>query len=58
VSLRRDDDKGTSVVFHQPETTEEIEAMEEALLSCPSDSIGRDEPSEPSALTTAPPSEI
>lgn len=41
-SFRRDDESGNSFVYHQPDTPEEIEAAEEALQSCPTESIGSD----------------
>ena len=44
-SFRRDDDLGSSVVFRQPETPEEIALAEEAAEGCPSSSIGSDGPS-------------
>jgi ferredoxin len=49
--FRRDDELGLSIVFRQPRNAEEIEAAEEALSSCPTNSIGNDGPaaSEPSA---------
>jgi ferredoxin len=41
-SMRRDDETGNSYVFEQPRTLEEIEAAEEALRNCPTESIGND----------------
>jgi ferredoxin len=41
-SMRRDEETGTSYVFHQPATAEQIAAAEEALQSCPTESIGKD----------------
>lgn len=38
----RNDGEGLSYVHHQPETPEEEIEAEEALLGCPSESIGRD----------------
>jgi len=40
--LRRDDEAGTSYVYHQPVTPEEMVAADEAMRSCPTDSIGND----------------
>lgn len=40
--FRRDDELGLSIVFHQPETPEEREQAREALLSCPTETIGED----------------
>ncbi len=37
----RDNDEGLSYVFKQPETEEEMQLAEEALESCPTESIGR-----------------
>lgn len=39
----RDDLHALSYVFHQPATPTELAAAEEARLSCPTDSIGREE---------------
>ena len=41
-SFKRQDDGHYSYVFKQPQTTEEIAEAEEALTSCPTDSIGND----------------
>jgi hypothetical protein len=41
--MARDEQTGNSFVFHQPETPDEIAAMEEALCSCPTESIGSDD---------------
>jgi ferredoxin len=38
----RDDETGFSIVFRQPQTAAEIEEAQEALESCPSESIGDD----------------
>ncbi|MDB6136735.1 MAG: putative ferredoxin [Verrucomicrobiales bacterium] len=40
--FRRNDDLAASYVWRQPETKEETALAEEALLSCPTESIGRD----------------
>jgi ferredoxin len=40
--FKRDEDIGTSIVFLQPITPEECVIAEEALLGCPTDSIGND----------------
>lgn len=42
--FRRDDDNGNSVVFHQPETEEELRQAEEAKSGCPVEAIGSDNP--------------
>lgn len=41
-SFKRLDDGGYSYVFRQPTTPEEIAQAEEALTSCPTDTIGND----------------
>ena len=41
-SIKRDEETGNSFVFRQPESPVEIETMEEALRSCPTESIGSD----------------
>lgn len=38
----RDDDEGFSYVYKQPETEEELQLAEEAIESCPTESIGKD----------------
>lgn len=38
----RDDDSGQSIVYRQPETPDETALAEEALHSCPTNSIGDD----------------
>lgn len=40
--FRRDDEGGYSYVWQQPLTPEDIAAAEEAIESCPTESIGRD----------------
>ena len=40
--FRRDADIGMSVVFRQPQTTEEVRQAQEALEGCPTESIGCD----------------
>ncbi len=42
----RHDHGGYSYVYHQPETPDEIQQAEAALLECPTESIGRDEKAE------------
>ncbi len=42
--FRRDDDAGNSVVFHQPETEEELHLAQEAMAGCPVEAIGNDGP--------------
>ena len=39
-SMARDEETGNSYVFRQPETVEQIAAVEEAVQSCPTESIG------------------
>lgn len=41
-SFRRDEDIGLSIVFHQPETSEEWEQAREAMHGCPTETIGED----------------
>lgn len=40
--FRRDDDTGFSYVWHQPSTPEETALAEEAINSCPTETIGND----------------
>lgn len=40
--FRRDDETGFSYVWHQPANPVELALAEEALSSCPTDTIGRD----------------
>ena len=40
--FRRQDEGGYSVVYRQPETTEDIAIAEEARESCPTETIGND----------------
>ena len=40
--FRRDDEEGLSYVWKQPMTADEILAAEEALSSCPTETIGND----------------
>jgi len=47
----RDDEDGSTYVFHQPENTAEIALAEVALTACPTESIGND--GEPSALPSS-----
>jgi ferredoxin len=44
VTFRRDDETGYSFVHRQPITPEEIAAAEDAVHSCPTESIGDDGP--------------
>lgn len=39
-TMMRDDESGFSFVFRQPQTEAEITMAEEALQSCPTESIG------------------
>jgi ferredoxin len=41
-TFTRHDDGGYSIVFKQPETSEEIAQAEEARASCPTETIGKD----------------
>ena len=41
-NFRRDEDKGYSYVFRQPEGTEQEAACQEAMDSCPFEAIGND----------------
>ena len=41
-TFTRHDDGGYSYTFKQPETPEEIAQAEEALTSCPTETIGND----------------
>ncbi|MGB6221868.1 ferredoxin [Haloferula sp.] len=38
----RDDQEGTTYVFRQPTTPDEISLAQEALASCPTETIGND----------------
>lgn len=49
LTFAREDGLGLSVVHRQPVSADEIEAAEEARLSCPSDSIGNDGAAVPAA---------
>ena len=40
--FRRDDDHGQTYVWHQPETPEELALANEAVIACPTESIGDD----------------
>ena len=40
--FRRDDETGVSIVHRQPHSSEEIDEAEDALRSCPTESIGRE----------------
>jgi len=48
--FRRDDDGGNSIVFHQPETDEELQLAEEARNGCPVEAIGNDGPPAPAVV--------
>jgi ferredoxin len=41
-NFTRDDNNGYSYVYKQPQTQEEIELCEEALVACPVEAIGND----------------
>jgi ferredoxin len=41
-NFTRFDENGYSFVYKQPETPEEVELCEEALLACPVEAIGDD----------------
>ncbi|MDQ2746106.1 MAG: ferredoxin [Acidobacteriota bacterium] len=41
-NFTREDENGYSYVYRQPQTAEEIELCEEALLACPVEAIGDD----------------
>ena len=41
-SFTRQEEGNYSYVFRQPQTAEELAQAEEALISCPTDSIGKD----------------
>ena len=41
-NFTRDDNNGYSYVYKQPQTPEEIELCEEALVACPVEAIGND----------------
>ncbi len=41
-NFTREDDNGYSYVYKQPETPEEAELCEEALMACPVEAIGDD----------------
>lgn len=41
-NFTRNDENGYSYVWKQPETPEEIELCEEALMACPVEAIGED----------------
>jgi len=45
--FRRDEDGGNSIVFHQPETEEELRLAHEAMTGCPVEAIGNDGPPGP-----------
>jgi ferredoxin len=40
--FRRDDERGYSIVYRQPVSPEEIASAEQAMLECPTESIGND----------------
>lgn len=40
--FRRDDENGSSVVYHQPDTADELASAREAKEGCPVDAIGND----------------
>lgn len=41
-SFKRNDDISLSIVFHQPGTSEEWQAAQDARARCPTESIGED----------------
>jgi len=41
-NFKRNDDKGYSIVYKQPETPQELEQSNEALQGCPVEAIGND----------------
>ena len=41
-TFKRDEETGNSYVHRQPETSEEIILAEEAMRSCPTETIGND----------------
>lgn len=43
-NFKRNDDKGFSYVYKQPETPEETKLSQEALEACPVEAIGNDGP--------------
>jgi ferredoxin len=47
----RDDSIGYSIVARQPSDSEEWEAAQEAIESCPADAIGKDEEERPNSLS-------
>ena len=49
--FRRDDENGNSLVFHQPETEEELKLAAEAMDGCPVEAIGNDNPTPPAPAT-------
>lgn len=51
--FRRDEENGNSIVFHQPETVEELRQAEEAMAGCPVEAIGNDASSPPAPTLTA-----
>ncbi len=51
--FRRDEDNGNSIVFHQPETEEELRQAEEAMSGCPVEAIGKDNPSPPAPTSAS-----
>ncbi|HVY68865.1 MAG TPA: ferredoxin [Verrucomicrobiae bacterium] len=56
-TFRRDDDIGSSVVYRQPVSEEELRLAREAQSSCPSSTIGDDgeavEPDRPTPISLA-----
>jgi ferredoxin len=55
--FRRDEENGTSVVFHQPGTEEEWQLAAEAMEGCPVEAIGNDNPSPAPASPAAGPAQ-
>lgn len=40
--FKRDDDTGTSIVYHQPDNDDDLSLCEDAMNSCPVGAIGDD----------------
>ena len=49
--FRRDDENGNSIVFHQPETDEDLRLADEAMSGCLVEAIGNDNPSPTTSAT-------
>lgn len=46
--FRRDEESGNSIVFHQPDTEDDLKLAEEAMSGCPVEAIGNDDALPPS----------